>query len=29
MNNQVTIKDTNALNGMSNHEIGDDHLLPV
>ena len=27
MNNQVTIKDTNALNGMSNHEIGDDHLF--
>ena len=27
MNNQVTIKDTNALNGISNHEIGDDHLF--
>jgi len=27
MNNQVTIKDTNAVNGMSNHEIGDDHLF--
>jgi GTP cyclohydrolase I len=27
MNNQVTIKDTNELNGMSNHEIGDDHLF--
>ena len=27
MNNQVTTKDTNALNGFSNHEIGDDHLF--
>ena len=27
MNNQVNIKETNALNGMSNHEIGDDHLF--
>jgi len=27
MNNQVTTRDTNALNGFSNHEIGDDHLF--
>ena len=27
MNNQVNTKDTNALNGFSNHEIGDDHLF--
>ena len=27
MNNQATTKNTNELNGMSNHEIGDDHLF--
>ena len=27
MNNQVTTKDKNALNGFSDHEIGEDHLF--
>ena len=27
MNNQVTTKNTNALNGFSDNEIGDDHLF--
>ena len=27
MNNQVTTKNKNALNGFSDNEIGDDHLF--